>query len=248
MGGVPGYQTFAHAYGVRMADHWDVIQEMVDDTLVSKALDNACRPHAQAQIKDLGITETEWIASEACKLAWRARHPATQAFWYGLQEAAINAVHEPGVLYHAGPVTCWSEKVKGHRWLVIKLPSGRHLTYFEPKVVAGDYGSSLTYMSMASDEGGTSRAWIRTFTHGGKLTGNCVQTLAGDLLKDSMPRIEHAGYQIVLSVHDELVCEAPDTDEYSSGALARLMATNPAWAPDLPLSAAGFEAYRYKKE
>jgi DNA polymerase len=77
---------------------------------------------------------------------------------------------------------------------------------------------------------------------------NCVQTLAGDLLKDSMPRIEHAGYQIVLSVHDELVCEAPDTDEYSSDALARLMATNPAWAPDLPLSAAGFEAYRYKKE
>ena len=244
MGGVPGYQQFAHAYGVRMADSWDTIQAMVDSELVSAAQASVAKPHAKRQITELEISETEWMASEACKLAWRSRHPATVAFWRTLQDAAINAVLHPRVVYHAGPISA----VCRDKWLCLHLPSGRYLTYYDPTVVQGDYGPSLTYMSMASDEGGTSRAWIRTYTHGGKLTGNVVQTLAGDLLKDSLPAIEAAGYAVVLSVHDELVCEVPDTEHYTSDHLAAMMATHPSWAPDLPLAAAGFEAYRYKKD
>ena len=63
-----------------------------------------------------------------------------------------------------------------------------------------------------------------------------------------MPAIEAAGYKVVLSVHDELITECPDTPEYSAEHLSRLMSTAPAWASDLPLAAAGFEAYRYKKD
>ncbi len=63
-----------------------------------------------------------------------------------------------------------------------------------------------------------------------------------------MPAIEAAGYQIVLSVHDENITEADDRDEFSAGHLAGLMAINPPWADGLPLAAAGFEAYRYRKD
>lgn len=77
---------------------------------------------------------------------------------------------------------------------------------------------------------------------------NCTQAAARDIIGGNMPAVEAAGYQILLTVHDEDITEAPDTDGYSADHLAALMATNPSWCPDLPLAAAGFEAYRYKKD
>ena len=63
-----------------------------------------------------------------------------------------------------------------------------------------------------------------------------------------MHAIEQAGYDIVLTVHDEVICEAPDTDEFTPKHLSSLLATNPPWADSLPLAAGGFEAYRYRKD
>lgn len=58
---------------------------------------------------------------------------------------------------------------------------------------------------------------------------------------------EKVGYAIVLTVHDEVICEAPDTPEWNPDHLATLLAENPPWADGLPLAAAGFESKRYKK-
>ena len=77
---------------------------------------------------------------------------------------------------------------------------------------------------------------------------NITQAASRDVLAANMQAVEDAGYRIVLSVHDELITEAPDFPEYSSGHLASLMSTVPAWADGLPLSAAGFESYRYRKD
>ena len=63
-----------------------------------------------------------------------------------------------------------------------------------------------------------------------------------------MPAIEAAGYRIVLTVHDEIISEVPDDPRYSVDELAKLMSTNPPWAAGLPLAAAGFETYRYRKD
>lgn len=77
---------------------------------------------------------------------------------------------------------------------------------------------------------------------------NCTQAFARDVLAHNMPVIEAKGYRIVLSVHDELLTETPDSDEFSSDTLAALMSTVPPWAEGLPLAAAGFETYRYRKD
>lgn len=77
---------------------------------------------------------------------------------------------------------------------------------------------------------------------------NCCQSLAGDILKANMFAIEAAGYNIVLSVHDEVVTEAPDSPEFNAKHLSSLLATVPSWAEGMPLAAAGFETYRYRKE
>jgi len=174
-GGVAGYQTFAKAYGVRMADHWGTIQKMIDPMHVAKArenLDNWGYP----QLASLEISETEWLASETCKLAWRGRHVATVKLWYALQDAAINAINEWGKVFTVGQflkLRCVTHK--GKRWLVVRLPSGRMLTYFEPHLLPGNKGRpSIAYWGEASEEGKTTRQWIRVFTHGGKMTGNCL--------------------------------------------------------------------------
>jgi DNA polymerase len=92
------------------------------------------------------------------------------------------------------------------------------------------------------------RKWSRITTYGGKIFENLCQAVARDVMASNMTFIEIAGYEIVLSVHDELITEAPAHPSYCSEELAALLAANPPWAQDLPLAAAGFETTRYKKD
>jgi DNA polymerase len=91
------------------------------------------------------------------------------------------------------------------------------------------------------------RKWERIKTYGGKLAENVTQAFARDVMYYKMPDIERSGYSILLSVHDELITETLDTNTWTSEGLAGIMSANPEWAQGLPLAAAGFETYRYRK-
>lgn len=248
MGGVAGYQTFAKSYNTRMADHWETIQKQISPVHVAKAKENL-EKWGRPQLVDLEIDELEWIASETCKLAWRARHPATVKFWYALQDAVKAAIRDSGSVHHAGAfLSVRVGRVHGNKWLLIKLPSGRYLTYFEPRIVGRGRDEQIVYEGEAAEAGKTNRLWTKVYTHGGKLTGNVCQTLARDVLMPGIFEAERRGYIPIMSVHDELLTETPDTPAYTHTELEEILATNPPWATGLPLAAAGFEAYRYKKE
>jgi DNA polymerase len=92
------------------------------------------------------------------------------------------------------------------------------------------------------------RKWQRIYTFGGKLFENVCQAVARDVMAWNMFNIEKCGYETVTTIHDEVVCEAPDTEDYSVDELSMLLSANPAWCKDMPLAAAGFEAYRYRKD
>jgi DNA polymerase len=241
-GGVAGSQTFARAYNVRMADHWGTIQMLIAPELIEKADSNFDKWGAE-QIEVLEIDKTEWLASETCKLAWRARHPAIVRFWYALQDACMLAIRNWGHEFRAGrllKVRCVT--FKGTRWMVIALPSGRYLTYFNPRI---NREGTIVYEGEAAEQGKTNRLWIDVYTHGGKLAGNVCQTLARDVLAEAIPRAETAEFMPVLTVHDEIVTEC-DADRDSG--LVAILAKNPVWATGLPLAAAGFRTTRYYKE
>lgn len=245
MGGVSGYQKFAGAYGVKMADYWDVLCKQVRSELIAKAKLNLSGWGANGPA-ELEISELEWLASEVCKLAWRDRHPATVRFWYALQDAAKNAIKNWGTVFTVGQyIKVRGVNYGGNKWLVVRLPSGRFLTYFQPRLSGG---TDIMYMGDAAEEGKTTRQWTHVHTHGGKMTGNVCQTIARDILAPAMHTAEDSGYLPVLTVHDEIITEAPDSPNYNTAGLAEILATNPEWAPDLPLAAAGFEGYRYKKD
>jgi len=168
--------------------------------------------------------------------AWRNTHPATRNLWYGSEDCAKRAVLTPGKTFTFGRLAFRADGV----WLRIGLPSGRYLCY--PDVELSE-DNTLSY-------GGThqfTRKWERLDTYGGRLVENSTQAAARDIFYCGVAGAERAGYSIVGRVHDELICETPDTEEYSHEGLAKIMATGPSWARGLPLAAAGFETYRYRK-
>jgi DNA polymerase len=173
--------------------------------------------------------------------AWRKAHPRTRNLWYDMEAAARSAINNLGESFGDRIIFDVKPDAQGIAWLRMKLPSGRYLCYPRPEV--SDSGS-LSYEGINQ----YTRKWQRLDTYGGKLVENAVQAIARDVFMSGMLRAEEAGYSVCIRVHDELVCETPDEPAYTSEGLAALMSTNPGWSVGLPLAAAGFEAYRYRKD
>lgn len=123
-------------------------------------------------------------------------------------------------------------------FLVCKLPSGRDLFYFNPKLEEKRGQVRLTYSSTL----GTTV--VREETYGGKLVENLVQATARDVLVDGMFALEQAGMPIVATVHDEIIAEC-DGDRMEEG-IELLTKTQP-WSSGLPLAVEGFVCRRYRK-
>lgn len=200
-------------------------------------LDEAVIKRDAAKLKARhGLPERTFIACDAIKRLWRRAHPEISSYWKELEDTVRTAIASPGVTFPC-------RKVKIRRdgaWLRIGLPSGRALCYPNPK--ADDGGVTYTGFNQYT------RQWGRVGTYGGKLFENITQAVACDQFAECLPMIEAAGYMPVLGVHDEWLTETPDTDEYSADELARLMCSDLQWNSGLPLAAAGFETYRYRKE
>jgi DNA polymerase len=201
-----------------------------------------------------GLAERTFVACDAIKRLWRAAHPQISSYWKELENTVTEALLQPGVTF-----PCRKVKVRcDGGWLRIGLPSARALCYpsarIEPseipskndpgKPVRNPHAGQISYVGLDQ----YTRQWGRVYTYGGKLFENITQAAACDQLAECMPLVEDAGYGIVLSVHDELVSETPDTDEYTADGLAALMCSDLGWNKGLPLAAAGFECYRYRKE
>lgn len=222
------------------------------------------------------LPKNVWLTCDAIKRMWRESHPKTVAFWAELEDAVLCAIRNPGKAYWAGAnvrpdgkkaLKIVRTKAKHDPtfdeerddpnaagwWLKIELPSGRIMSY--PGIALSvtteideDTGKKRTSTRIKyQGENQTTRQWGFQYTYGGKLTENIVQALCRDILAWSMPGVESAGYEIVLSVHDELITEVPDTDDYTTEELCALMCDLPVWAKGFPLAAEGDIMYRYRK-
>jgi hypothetical protein len=237
-GGVGAFLTFAAAYGIDLDEMAQKALPALGAGLISEASDMYDWGVEQKRPTH-GLSRETWVVIDAIKRAWRYAHPMTAAFWKDLQQSVIRASEIPGMVLHTacGKV----QVVRNGAWLKIILPSGRALSYPAVRVEDG----VISYVGVNQ----YTRQWGRISTYGGKLVENVTQAVARDVLAASMKEIETYDFEIVLSVHDELICEAPDEGiDGDHQVLADIMSTNPDWAEGLPLAAAGFETYRYKKE
>jgi DNA polymerase len=172
------------------------------------------------------------------KNAFRTSHRATVKFWHAL-ERAVHACVYSGTPRSLGNRFNFAME---NGTLSMTLPSGRRLAYPEACLVCGKFEGTRELRYKDNARGG----WTNIGAWYGTLVENVVQATARDLLAAAMLRIEAAGYPIVLTVHDEIVCEVPEgfgsVEEFH-----RLMIELPTWAEGLPIAAKAWTRRRYAK-
>jgi len=85
--------------------------------------------------------------------------------------------------------------------------------------------------------------WDRVGTWGGKLAENITQATSRDVMAEAMLKLDVLGFELLLSVHDELV--AKDNGRVEDFKTA--MTTVPVWATGLPVDVEIFQSRRYRK-
>lgn len=235
-GGVGAFITFSTAYGIDL----DAMADLAIKNVDLRILDESKNAYEWAlkNKRTYGLSEKSYVVCDAFKRSWRKAHHNIVELWKKLDsgvryvitgDAKTLRINENLVIDKVGA------------WLRIQLPSGRYLCYPSARI---DENGKISYMGLNT----YSRKWERINTYGGKIVENITQAVARDVMAWAMPNIEDTGFRIVLTVHDEIITEAPDTPEYSHDYLSKILSTPPLWADGLPLAAAGFEAYRYKKD
>lgn len=174
--------------------------------------------------------------------AYRNSYRRIRNLWYEANNAAIKAIKTKQV------VECGRCKFAVRKgFLYIKLPSGRKLAYYKPRVEMkmaswGDMVETVTFMA----ENPLTRQWERADTYGGKLVENIVQAIARDFLVNAIFNLEDKGYTVIGHVHDEIITE-DDKDFGSPEEIEELLCKIPAWGKGCYIGAEGFVTTRYRK-
>ena len=178
---------------------------------------------------------------------WRRESPAIVRMWKDCQNAAVSVItgRQPRrVIRSLQDTTFYMERVAGTPVLMIKLPSGRPIAFWDPIVKESDMGPRITYMTQNQ----TTRKWERAETYGGKLTENIVQSVARDCLAEKMTQISAQGYDVVFHVHDEMILDVPKEDTRAAELVDKIMAEPIDWAEGLPLKGGTYECEFYRKD
>ena len=180
---------------------------------------------------DMGLKEEEL---QPIVTAWREANPHIVKYWWDIDAAVIKAVklHLPTqvglvyIYYQSG-------------MLFIKLPSGRRLSYVQPRISQNQFGNDcVTYMGIDQQH------WKRIESYGPKFVENIVQGVARDILCFAMKNLRDRF--IVGHVHDELIIEVPM--ETNMQEICDIMGRTPDWMPGLLLRADGYECMFYQKD
>lgn len=211
-----------------------------------------------------GVYLTERESAEAVKV-YRDTYPEIAKGWFALEKAVAEAMRSgravvPIIRVDGNnfrmPVTV--EKLGPY--LTIKLPSGRRLYYYKPRMVTKTFRgrpteaypdgepykrTNLTYMGKRQN----GNSWTRVESHGGKLFENIVQAVARDILAVGIRRAHDAGWKIIMHVHDEIVALIRKGSTIRTvAALRELMIAPISWCADMPLNAAGWAEDYYRKD
>jgi DNA polymerase len=167
---------------------------------------------------------------------WRKANSRISSFWYEAEDAVRQAINNPGTWIECRRVRI----IRKGAWLRCVLPSGRSLCYPRPRITED---GKIAYDGFNQ----YTRKWGEIKTYGGKLVENWTQAASRDIMGWNMPLIEESGFELVLSVHDELITEVPAASPLNGEILAALMVSDIPWAEGLPLAAVGKDLDRYRK-
>lgn len=187
---------------------------------------------------EIGPTQAKEI-----KELYRNTYWEVPEFWSACEKAFREAIKERTTI-QVGKVAFGCNGTWG--WIV--LPSGRPIWYYKPQIAQranrfreGKTSSQLVYMGKDSK----SKKWCERTTYGGSLVESICQGMAGCLLQAICDRSKAAGYDVIFTVHDEIVAEVPS--HYPLEPFHQLVKARPNWCLDLPIECESHETQRYGK-
>jgi DNA polymerase len=194
----------------------------------------------------MGVKITETQAKSAVD-NYRTSYAKVKNLWTLCEIAAIDAVQNPGKGFFAG------EKIKikcAKNALWMQLPSGRLICWQRPQLelLTTPWGSQKMGVTIHSQNTYT-RQWTRNTLIGSSIFQSAVQGTARDFLANAMLNLELNGYEVINSIHDEvlLLADEKGAEEALENDVMAIMTNPPKWAPDFPLAAEGWVSKRYRK-
>ena len=146
---------------------------------------------------DYNVEVTEKFSQFVVNL-WREENPLVLKFWKNLEASARACVtRRQNVRVGHLRFGMWKD------YLVLRLPSGRCLYYYQPKFVGEGRDIRFQYLSVR----GVRNEWA-----GGLLCENAVQGTARDTLVYYMKLAMDLGLDIVAHIHDEIILQCPLAD------------------------------------
>lgn len=246
-GGIGAFATMAKTYNVDLRELTDAAW----GKLPERFMDLSKNDFEKGYIAFGDMPERTALICNAIKHSWRASHPKIKQGWKDTLVAAKFAVENPGATFQI-PNGKLKFRMTGH-WLQMRLPSGRKLNYFAPRIEKGEgvgdrYGS-LTFMGINTD----TRRWMRCNAYGGFLAQNGTQASSNDLLRNGMHTVDQFvhkelgyTYDLIGTIHDEAIMEVIE-GQGSVEEVIELFCRLPPWAAGLPVTAEGWRAKRFKK-
>ena len=193
----------------------------------------------------MGVKLSEGQARNAVD-GYRSSYSRVRDLWAACESAAIAAVENPG-----NPFAAYRHIVmkvaKNALWM--QLPSGRLICWQRPQLelLTTPWGQQKVGVTVHSQNTYT-RQWSRNALIGSSIFQSAVQGTARDCLAVAMINLEKAGYEVINSIHDEVLLLVEEQSAESALAdVIKIMTTSPTWAPDFPLAAEGWVSRRYKK-
>jgi len=193
----------------------------------------------------MGVKLTEVQAKNAVD-NYRSSYARVKELWAACEAASIDAVNNPGTAFRAGSKIAL-KVAKNALWM--QLPSGRLICWQRPELelLTTPWGSQKMGVVVHS-QNTYSRQWSRNPLIGSSIFQSAVQGTARDCLAVAMLNLEKAGYEVINSIHDEVLLLVEEQNGESALAdVIRIMTTPPVWAPDFPLAAEGWIGKRYRK-
>lgn len=186
----------------------------------------------------MGLSEAEM---QEIVTNWRKANPAIVGLWEEVNTAAMACIESKQAITIRGGIKISMQLGA----LMVRLPSGRSLSYPRPCVGENRFGSkSICYEGLNQ----VTKQWGSQETYGGKLVENIVQAIARDCLAVTIVRLEKKGYPIVFHVHDEVIIEARTDGSQTLEEIESVFKEPIPWAEDLPLKGAGYMTDYYLKD
>ena len=234
----------AHVFGVAK-DRVNVEQRWIGKQVVLGAGYGLGVKGFQLYCAKMGVDVDDKLA-EAAIYGYRDKYYKVVEFWKSLEVAAKSAL----IRQEVTEVGSYIKFAKVGSFLLMQLPSGRCLSHPFPKIVdhvvkyeGREWNArSIEFKGRTRD----GKQWDKVRTYGGSLAESATQGVARDFMANGMLNAEHNGYEVIMTVHDEIVTEVPegygDIEEFEN-----LICETPKWGYGMPLKAEGYRSKRYRK-